>query len=153
MTLLLRLVCFSTCFAATVSIAGDRISATGTLFITFDIGINEELVGVLYARLVPDGGSIGQFPLMVSDSQPGPVLYVSFEAPDLHLDSLVGREEATRLSSDLYRVVAVPVSIQLTNLRMEVECDYPVYYATLISVQSAGAYRLASRDGDAPVGC
>jgi len=153
MTLRSLLLCFLICFITNVSLADDRISATGTLFITFDIGINEDLAGVLYARLVPDQGSAAQFPLMAPGSQPDPVLYVSFEAPNLRIDLLVGLEEAERLSRDLYRVVAVPVSIQLMNLRMEVECDYPVYHATLISVQSTGAYRVASRDGDAPVGC
>ena len=147
------LLCLAACLVTSVSSADGQISATGSLFVTFDIGINEGLAGVLYARFVPDQVSAGQFPLMATGSQPGPVRYISFEAPDLRLSSLVGREEADRLSRDLHRVLAVPVSLFLSDLRAKVECDYPVYYATLVSVKSIGTYRVASRNNDAPIGC
>jgi len=141
------------CLIASVARAKDDISATGTLFITFDIGIKGDWEGVLYARLVPDQVSLVHFPLMLSHDPPGPIHYVSFEAPLMDLAALVGREEADRLARDPHRVIAVPVSILLSDLHALEECDYPVYYARLVSVQPVGAYRAASRDADAPVGC
>ena len=128
------------------------ISATGTLYLTFDIGMGNGTEGVLLGRFVPDANSLAKFPAVTDGQYPGPVSYITVRPTTHVLELLVGAEEATRLSHDTFRIVQVPVQVQLSRFRAIVQCDARAYRATLVSAKPLGSYRVATRDS-APIGC
>jgi hypothetical protein len=127
------------------------ISATGTIYVTYDIGI-EGFEGVLAGRFVPDAGSLPNFPAVTTGDYPGPVAYVSVRPSTKTLVMLVGPDEAARLSHDRMRIVKVPVRIVLKRYKAVVECDARTYKASLVSVKPLGGAEVASRD-NSPIGC
>ena len=110
------------------------ISGTGTLYLSFDIGMGNGLEGVLSGRFVPDASSLPHFPAVTKGEHPGPVTYISFRPTPKLLDALVGADEAARLSHDRARIVKVPVRIVLKHYKAVVECDARSYKAILVSV-------------------
>jgi hypothetical protein len=128
------------------------ISATGTLYLTFDIGMGNHTEGVLMGRFVPDASSLGKFPAMNASDYPGSVSYITVRPSTKVLKAVVGAEEAARLSHDRMRIVQVPVQIVLGHYAPVVECDARTYRATLVSVKPIGKLQVAKRD-DAPIGC
>jgi hypothetical protein len=140
-------------------IAGDAaagppdasISATGTIYLTYDMGI-EGFEGVLSGRFVPDADSLPNFSAVTSGDYPGPVAYISVRPSTKTLKMLVGPEEAARLSHDRLRIVTVPVRIALKHYKAIVECDARSYKASLVSVKPLGSAKVVSRDAS-PIGC
>jgi hypothetical protein len=152
MRTLLLLALALTSGVASADTSQAAISATGTLYLTFDIGMGNGLEGVLLGRFVPDANSLAKFPAVTGGQYPGPVSYITLR-PTIHvLELLVGADEATRLSHDRLRIVQVPVQIQLSHYKAIVECDARAYRATLVSAKPLGSYRVATRDS-APIGC
>jgi hypothetical protein len=132
--------------------ASNDVSATGMLFVTFDVGMGNHTEGVLIGRFVPDAKSLGRLPTVTTGEYPGPVKYISFELSGQALKALVGPAEAARLSHDWRRIVQVPVAAELKDYKAVVECDSRSYHATVASIKPLGEYRIASRDA-APIGC
>jgi hypothetical protein len=129
------------------------ISATGTLYLTFDIGMGNDLEGTLVARFVPDAKSLSQFPAVSTGQYPGAVRYITLKPSTGVLERLVGADEAARLSHDRERIVQLPVRIELNHYKAVIECDARAYRATLVSVNPAGEdYWVTPRDS-APIGC
>jgi hypothetical protein len=130
----------------------SHIAATGTLYVTFDIGMGNHTEGVLIARFVPDAKSLADFPAVTSGQYSGPVKYISFEPPEQVLKAVLGPDEMARLSHDRQRIIQIPVALALKNYKAVVECDSRAYHATLISIKPLGEYQIASRN-TAPIGC
>jgi len=128
------------------------ISGTGTLYLTFDVGMGNHAEGVLFGRFVPDRDSLPHFPAVTSGTYPGPVTYITFKPTEQMLETLLGAAEAARLSQDRARIVRVPVTVVLKDYKPVVECDARSYHATVVSVKPLGHFQAASRD-DAPIGC
>ena len=150
-TLLLLVLALSSA-VATGDTAKAVISATGTLYLTFDIGMGNGLEGVLIGRFIPDEGSLAKFPAVTSGPYPDSVRYITVRPPPHVLELLVGADEAMRLSHDRRRIVQVPVQLQLSHYKAIVECDARGYRAKLVSAKSLGSYRVTPRD-EAPIGC
>jgi hypothetical protein len=128
------------------------ISATGAIYLTYDIGI-EGFEGVLSGRFVPDASSLPNFPAVTTGESPGPVTYITIRRLTTKvLESLVGTDEAARLSHDRMRIVKVPVRVVLKHYKGVVECDARTYRASLVSVRPLGSPEVASRD-NSPIGC
>src|SRR3974390_3318983 len=133
--------------AAAAAPADAVISATGTLYLTFDIGMGNGLEGTLVARFVPDAKSLSKFPAVTSGQYPGPVKYITLKPTTRVLERLVGAYEAARLSHDRERIVELPVRIELKHYEAVIECDARAYRATLVSVDPAGEdYWVTDRD-------
>ena len=134
------------------SAADTPITATGMLFIEFDVGEGNRMEGVNFAKFVPDAKSQRLFPAVTSGKYAAPVRYISFEPAEQVLAAVVGADEAARLSHGTDSVIQIPVEIVLKNYRSEVECDAREYYATLISAKQLGAYTVVTPDA-LPDGC
>jgi hypothetical protein len=141
-----------TAAAASAAPSEAPIAATGTLYLTFDIGMGNHTEGVLFGRFVPDASSLPHFPAVTSGEYPGPVRYISFRPTKRVLEVVVGATEAARLAHDRERIVQIPVRLVLTHYKAVVECDARTYHATLVSVKPLGSYQVVSHDS-APIGC
>ena len=128
------------------------ISATGILYLTFDIGMGNHTEGVLFGRFVPDPDSIRKFPAVTSGQYPGSVTYISFRPTEQLLEAVVGASEAARLSRDWARIVQIPVAVTFKDYQAVIECDARAYQATVVSVKALDSAQVANRD-DAPIGC
>jgi hypothetical protein len=93
------------------------ISANGTLYLTFDIGIGNGTEGILFGRLVPDVRSLLHFRAVTAGEYPGPVRYISFRLTKQVLQALVGAPETVRLSHGRASIIQIPVQLVLKGLQ------------------------------------
>ena len=150
-----RFLLLALALAMTVTSAGQSgraISGSGTLYLTYDIGMGNGTEGVLIARFVPDAASLPHFPAVTTGEYPGPVSYISLMPTRQVLEAVVGTDEAARLMRDPMRIVQIPAQVVLQNYQAVVECDARTYNATLASVKPLGPYQVATR-ANAPIGC
>ena len=149
-------VCIALLLASATVAAAEKtprpITATGTLYFTFDSTSETAVDGVLFARFVPDATSLKHFRAVKSGSHPGEVRYISLEPAEPVLEATVGKVQADRLSHGREREIEVRVEVVLANYKPTVECDARAYYATLVSVKAMGENRVASL-ARAPHGC
>jgi hypothetical protein len=133
------------------AVAGNGpVTAKGTLYVTYNMGVGSESERELSARFVPDGAT---FSAPVGSPEPmQPVRHFNIDNPSGLVDALLGQAEMTRLSKDLTRIVAMSVTAVLSHRRRVVECDAPADYATLMSAKALERVHPVSRDV-APVGC
>jgi hypothetical protein len=131
---------------------GPSLSGTGALYLTYDVGMSQDLQGVLVGRFVPDAGSLPRFPAVTTGRYPGPVSYITLRPTTQDLETLVGTDETDLLSHDTLRIVKIPVRIVLNHYEAVVECDARSYRATLVSVKRLGNAEVVTRDAS-PIGC
>lgn len=145
-------------FAALVGLLGMSVVAAnddpdivkGTLFVTYNMGVGIETESELSARFVPDDA---HFPAPLNGPEPlQSVRHFNVENAGDVVDDLLGQAELERLSNDLLRIVAVPVTATIDEHRRVVECDAPADYAKLLFVKALKPVQAVSRD-DAPIGC
>jgi len=148
--------CVALLVASATVAAGDKaaqpITATGTMYFTFDSSSETAVDGVLFARFVPDATSMKRFRAVKSGSHPGEVRHISLEPAETVLEATLGKIQADRLAHGTEREIEVSVEVVLTNYKPIVECDTRAYYATLVSVKAMGEHRVASL-AKAPHGC
>ena len=149
----LQLLILALAWASASAVLPDAtIAGTGTLYLTFDVGMGNHTEGVLFGRFVPDRDSLPHFPAVTSGTYPGPVMYITVKPTKQMLKTLLGTAEAARLAQDRERIVRIPVALVLKDYKPVVECDARSYHATVVSVKPLGNSQVASRDG-APIGC
>jgi type 1 fimbria pilin len=148
--------CIALLLASAIVAAGDKppqpITATGTMYFTFDIASETTVDGVLFARFVPDAKSMKRFPAVKSGPYPGPVRHISLEPAETVLEVTLGKVEADRVSRGTEREIEVRVEVVLANYKPTIECDARAYYAKLVSVKALGKHQVASL-AKAPHGC
>ena len=128
----------------------DSVTATGTLYVTYNNGVGKDTERKLSARFVPEGTAFS--PPQGSPEPAQSVRHFNIDNPSRPVEALLRQPERAKLSKDLMRVVAVPVTVVLRHRRRVMECDAPADYATLVSAKAREPARPVSRDV-APIGC
>jgi hypothetical protein len=130
------------------------IKLTGTLFLEFDMAASHRANGEInFQKFVPDPESGSKLPAVIEGFYPGPVRYLSLDAP---LDQLValfgGRQQYTRLSHGTAHEISKRAVVVVRDYVATIECDARAYGAHVISVAALKEPRqIASRE--APHGC
>lgn len=133
-----------------------KLTLTGRLFLVFDMEAPDRANGEInFQKFVPDPSDIPQLPAVVAGFYPGPVRYISVDAP---LEKLVavfgGKEEFARVSHGTSHEVSRRAKLMIDEYSATVECDSRGYFAHVVSVTAVPEPKpkqLASRE--APHGC
>lgn len=128
----------------------EPITASGTLYVTFNNGAGKDTDKDLSARFVPKKMHFSVPPGAPEPSQG--VRHFNIDNPRAFVESILTPLEIERLSKQPMRVVAISASVVLRRHRRVMECDSPADYATLQSIKALQRARPVSRDS-APIGC
>lgn len=130
------------------------ITLTGTLFLVFDMKAPDRANGEInFQKFVPDPAFISKLPAVVGGFYPGPVKYISLNAP---LEQLVplfgGKAEFTRVSHGTSHEASKRATIVLSSYSATVECDSRGYLGEVVSVAPVQEPQQVAL-GEAPHGC
>lgn len=134
------------------AVFGGSVTATGTLFFEFDEGDAGTMVGVNFAKFVPDRDSLHLLPSVIKGYYPGPVRYVLLEPADAVLIAAVGADEATRLSHGTVRSTSLSVKVIMSKYTASVDCDARSYFASVVAVERLRDVQVGTLM-DPPHGC
>lgn len=128
------------------------VTVSGIIYFEFDRGDSGRMVGVNFAKFVPDNASLSRLPAITAGYFPAPVNYVLLEPAEAALIGAFGPEEARRLSNGVAPFSHKRVRVVMRNYTASVECDSREYMSIGSVVRPLGRGTFASL-ARAPAGC
>ena len=120
------------------------VTVTGVVYFEFDQGDSGHMVGVNFAKFVPDTGSISLLPSIIAGYFPAPVKYVLLEPAEAALEGAYGPARAQRIAHGSVHTTRKRVRVLMHNYTASVECDAREYMSTDSVVTPLESVRITS---------